>query len=75
MTAQMSRGPIIFGFWILGYALGFIAYLVRAPFITAVIAIFGAANAQIVGAAISGLAGSVVMLVFLFVWSHMGSST
>lgn len=74
MTAQMGRGPIIFGFWLLGYALGFVAYLVRAPFITGIVALFGAANAQIIGAAISGLAGSVVMLVFLFVWSHMGSS-
>ena len=74
MTTQMGRGPIIFGFWLLGYALGFIAYLVRIPFIVAMTDVFGAANATIVGAAISGVAGSVVMLVFLFVWSHMSSS-
>ncbi|MDG6905380.1 MAG: hypothetical protein JRN20_06315 [Nitrososphaerota archaeon] len=74
MTAQISRGPIIFGFWLLGYALGFVAYLVRVPFMVALDDIFGAANATIVGAAISGLAGSVVMLAFLFIWSHMGSS-
>jgi riboflavin transporter FmnP len=74
MTSQMGRGPIIFGFWLLGYALGFIAYLVRIPFITGLIDIFGAANATIVGAAISGVAGSVVMLAFLFIWSHTGSS-
>ena len=74
MTAQMGRGPIVFGFWLLGYALGFVAYLVRIPFIVGLTDIFGAANATIVGAAISGLAGSVVMLAFLFIWSHMGSS-
>ncbi len=74
MTAQIGRGPILFGFWLLGYALGFIAYLARIPFITAITNLFGAANATIVGAAISGLAGSVLMLVFLFVWSHMSSS-
>jgi hypothetical protein len=74
MTAQIGRGTIIFGFWLLGYALGFVAYLVRVPFITALIGLFGAANATIIGAAVSGLAGSVVMLVFLFVWSHLGSS-
>ncbi len=74
MTAQMGRGPIIFGFWLLGYALGFIAYLARVPFITAITTLFGEANATIVGAAVSGLAGSVMMLVFLFVWSHMSSS-
>jgi hypothetical protein len=74
MTAQIGRGPIVFGFWLLGYALGFVAYLVRIPFIVGLTDIFGAANATIVGAAISGLAGSVVMLAFLFIWSHMGSS-
>jgi len=73
MTAQMSRGPLIFGFWLLGYALGFIVYLVRVPVVNAIIAIFGAANADLVGAAVSGLAGSILMLVFLFVWSHWGS--
>ena len=74
MTAQMGRGPIIFGFWLLGYALGFVAYLARVPFIVGITAIFGAANAEVVGAMISGLAGSLVMLVFLLVWSHTGSS-
>lgn len=74
MTAQMGRGPIIFGFWLLGYALGFVAYLIRVPFLVGIVAIFGAANAEVVGAMISGLAGSLVMLVFLLVWSHMGSS-
>jgi hypothetical protein len=70
----MGRGPIIFGFWLLGYALGFVAYLVRIPFITGLTALFGSANANIVGAMVSGLAGSLLMLVFLLVWSHMGSS-
>lgn len=75
MTTQMGRGPVIFGFWLLGYALGFIAYLASPPFIAGLTDIFGAANSQIVGAAVSGLAGSVVMLVALFVWSHAGSSS
>jgi hypothetical protein len=74
MTAQMGRGPIIFGFWLLGYALGFVAYLVRIPFIDGLTALFGSANANIVGAMVSGLAGSLLMLVFLLVWSHMGSN-
>ena len=74
MTAQLGRGTIIFGFWLLGYALGFVAFLARVPFISALVELFGAANATIIGAGISGLAGSVVMLAFLLVWSHMGSS-
>ncbi len=74
MTTQMGRGPIVFGFWLLGYALGFIAYFVGTPFITGITNLFGAANTTIIGAAVSGVAGSVVMLAFLFIWSHMGTS-
>ena len=73
MTTQLSRGPIIFGFWLLGYALGFAAYLVRVPFLNGLYSVFGSANSNLVGAAVSGLAGSVMMLVGLFVWSHMGN--
>ncbi|HXQ92625.1 MAG TPA: hypothetical protein VN739_06435 [Nitrososphaerales archaeon] len=73
MTAQASRGPIIFGFWLLGYALGFIAFLVRVPFIIAIEDLFS--SSEIVGAMVSGLAGSIVMLAALYVWSHSGSST
>ncbi len=73
MTARMGRGPIIFGFWLLGYALGFVAYLVRVPFIYAITELFGLANSEIVGALVSGLAGSLLMLVFLLVWTHSGS--
>ncbi len=75
MTTQMSRGPVIFGFWLLGYALGFAAYLIRVPFLTSLYTIFGSANADIVGALVSGLAGSVMMLVGLFVWSHWGNQS
>ncbi len=69
----MSRGPIIFGFWLLGYALGFVVYIVRLPIISALYYIFGAANADLVGAIVSGFAGSIVMLAVLFLWSHSGS--
>jgi len=75
MTAQSGRGPIIFGFWLLGYAIGFIVYLVRVPFLIALQELFGSANSNLVGAAISGLAGSIVMLAALYVWSHMGSKS
>jgi hypothetical protein len=71
MTAQAGRGRILFGFWLLGYALGFVAYLVRVPFIIALEELFS--SSVIVGAMISGLAGSIVMLAVLYVWSHAGS--
>ena len=73
MTAQAGRGRVLFGFWLLGYALGFVAYLVRVPFIIALEELFS--SSVIVGAMISGLAGSIVMLAVLYVWSHMGSQT
>ena len=71
MTAQAGRGRILFGFWLVGYALGFVAYLVRVPFIIALEELFS--SSVIVGAMISGLAGSILMLAVLYVWSHMGS--
>ena len=71
MTAQAGRGRILFGFWLLGYALGFVAYLVRVPFIIALEELFS--SSVIVGAMISGLAGSIVMLAVLYAWSHAGS--
>ena len=71
MTTQAGRGRVLFGFWLLGYALGFVAYLVRVPFIIALEELFS--SSVIVGAMISGLAGSIVMLAVLYVWSHMGS--
>jgi len=71
MTAQAGRGRVLFGFWLLGYALGFVAYLVRVPFIIALEELFS--SSVIVGAMISGLAGSIVMLAVLYVWSHAGS--
>jgi hypothetical protein len=71
MTAQAGRGRILFGFWLLGYALGFVAYLVRVPFIIALEELFS--SSVIVGAMISGLAGSIVMLAALYAWSHMGA--
>jgi len=72
-VTNLSRGLVIFGFWLLGYALGFAAYLVRVPVFGALYMIFGSANANLIGAAISGLAGSLIMLVFLLAWTHTGS--
>ena len=74
MAGQIGRGPVIFGFWLLGYALGFVFYLGRGPFVLGMQYIFGSANSDVVGAMISGLAGSILMLAFLFLWSHASSN-
>jgi hypothetical protein len=74
MTAQIGRGSLIFGFWLLGYALGFILYLVRAPIISGIAYLLGSASGDLLGAIVSGFAGSIMMLAVLYVWSHLGSS-
>jgi len=68
----MGRRTILFGFWLLGYALGFFAWLVRAPVIKFVMSLGLSADAA--SALITGFAGSVVMLVGVVLWSYLSSS-
>ena len=68
----MGRKLVLVGFWLLGYALGFFAWLVRAPVI-AFIENFGL-SADVAGALITGFAGSLMMLVGVITWSYLSSS-
>ena len=68
----MGRKLILFGFWLVGYALGFFSWLVRAP-VLSFIENFGL-NADMAGALITGFAGSLVMLVGVIMWSYLSSS-
>jgi len=54
---------------LLGYALGFFAWLVRAPVINWVQTL--GVSADVAGALITGLAGSIVMLVGVILWSYL----
>jgi len=65
----MGRKAVLIGFWLLGYALGFFAWLVRAPVINWVMSI--GVSAEVAGALITGLAGSIVMLVGVILWSYL----
>jgi hypothetical protein len=65
----MGRKAVLIGFWLLGYALGFFAWLVRAPVIAWVESI--GVSADVAGALITGLAGSIVMLVGVILWSYL----
>ena len=56
----------------LGYALGFFAWLVRAPVINWVANL--GVSADVAGALITGLAGSVVMLVGVILWSYLSNT-
>jgi hypothetical protein len=69
----MGRKLILFGFWLLGYALGFFAWLVRGPIIN-FIQNFGL-SADAASALITGFAGSLVMLVGVIMWSYLSSSS
>jgi hypothetical protein len=65
----MGRKAVLVGFWLLGYALGFFAWLVRAPVINWVQNL--GVSADVAGAMITGLAGSIVMLVGVILWSYL----
>ena len=52
-----------------GYALGFFAWLVRAPVITWVMTL--GISADVAGALITGLASSIVMLVGVMLWTFL----
>ena len=73
MTAQMGRGSVIFGFWLVGYALGFVAYFVALPMMEGLGFLFRTMSSDVVGGLVSGLAGSLISLAILYVWSHSGS--
>jgi hypothetical protein len=68
----MGRKLVLFGFWLIGYALGFFAWLVRTPVISWVESLGFSSDAA--GALITGFAGSIVMLVGVILWSYMSSS-
>lgn len=68
----MGRKTVLFGFWLLGYALGFFAWLVRAPVINFIMSL--GFSQEVAGALITGLAGSVMMLVGVILWSYLSSS-
>lgn len=69
---NMGRKAVLFGFWLLGYTLGFFAWLVRKPVISWIMNL--GVSEELAGAFITGLAGSVVMLVGVILWSYMSSS-
>lgn len=65
----MGRKAVLFGFWLLGYMLGFFAWVLRAPVLSWIVN-FGFSE-EIAGALITGFAGSIVMLVGVILWSYL----
>ena len=69
----MGRKLVLFGFWLLGYALGFFAWLVRAPVINWIASL--GFSEEVAGALITGFAGSLMMLVGVILWSYLSNSS
>jgi hypothetical protein len=65
----MGRKAVLLGFWLLGYALGFFAWLVRDPVIAWIMNL--GFSEEVAGAMITGFAGSIVMLVGVILWSYL----
>ncbi|MDA4116818.1 MAG: hypothetical protein OK455_00545 [Thaumarchaeota archaeon] len=65
----MGRKLVLFGFWLLGYALGFFAWSVRVPVVNWIMTL--GFSADIAGAMITGLASSILMLVGVILWSFL----
>jgi hypothetical protein len=68
----MGRKAVLIGFWLLGYALGFFAWVVRAPVISWIMTL--GFSAEVAGAMITGFAGSIVMLVGVVLWSYLSTN-
>lgn len=75
----MGRFRVLFGFWLLGYAIGFLGYLILkytqlwAYVYQALMMLLG--NNELVMAGLVGLATSFITLGIVVAWSYATSST
>ena len=65
----MGRASLVFGFWLIGYALGFFGYLLYPAISAALLALLPSIfiTPEIVGAFLSGIAGSIISTVVVVV--------
>jgi hypothetical protein len=68
----MGRITALLGFWVGGYFLGSLAWMVRGPFLQFVQNLGLTSDAA--GALIAGLIGSSVMVIAVLAWSFLSSS-
>jgi hypothetical protein len=68
-VTKMGRKIVLFGFWLLGYSLGFFAWLVRTPIINGIMGL--GISSDVAGAMITGFASSIMMLVGVLLWSFL----
>jgi len=65
----MGRTTVLFGFWLVGYVLGLLVWMIRGPVVNWVVNL--GISSDLAGAMITGFASSVAMLVGVLVWSFM----
>ena len=65
----MGTKAILFGFALLGFALGFVGWLIKGPVFT-YMTLF-VPSPEIVGAFLTGLAGSTITVVAVIMWSYL----
>jgi hypothetical protein len=65
----MGRKTVLIGFWLLGYILGFLAWVLRKPLIDGIAAI--GVNQDIASAVLAGIAGGFLMVISVLVWSAL----
>jgi len=68
----MGRKLVLVGFWIVGYALGFIAWMTKGPALRLAENIGLSANTG--EALLAGLFGSTVMVLTVLIWSFFSAS-
>jgi hypothetical protein len=63
----MGRKTVLFGFWLFGYILGFLAWLLREPVVTFISRL--GVNQDIATAILAGVLGGFLMMFSVLIWS------
>jgi hypothetical protein len=69
----LGRKAALFGFWIVGFTLGALAWMVKTPVLNFVQSIGLSSDAS--EALVAGFFGSVVMVLSVLAWSFLSSSS
>ena len=69
----MGKIAIITGFSLLGFAVGFIAYLIAPSIVSFLMAALPSffSSQEVAGAFLSGLAGAIIMDISIILWSYL----
>jgi hypothetical protein len=66
----MGRKTVLFGFWLFGYILGFLAWVLRAPVVNLISSL--GVNQDVATALLAGVLGGFLMMFSVLIWSAVG---